>query len=141
MVALLAELDPDKVNEFAAASLESLPEQLACTQWNSTPSAAPEYPETCEEAHVRYTAALEAIADRHAGKHVLVVTHGEAVRRSVARLVSSHHTKRAYGLFEAQQVMGLLQHGVLCQLAIARRNHHSALLTVKRGYVEFAAPG
>jgi broad specificity phosphatase PhoE len=40
-----------------------------------------------EAGHARYTAALEAIASRHAGRNVLVVTHGEAVRRSVARLV------------------------------------------------------
>ena len=51
---------------------------------------APAYPESVEAAHVRYTAALQAIADRHAGRNVLVVTHGEAVRRSVARLVRMH---------------------------------------------------
>ena len=48
---------------------------------------APAFPETMEAGHARYTAALHAIADRHAGQNVLVVTHGEAVRRSIARLV------------------------------------------------------
>ena len=48
---------------------------------------APAFPETIEAVHARYTAALQAIADRHAGHNVLVVTHGEAVNRSVTRLV------------------------------------------------------
>lgn len=60
-------------------------------QWCSAPSPPPAYPESTEEAHARYTAALEAIADRHAGVNVLVMTHGEAVRRSVARLVRTSH--------------------------------------------------
>lgn len=49
--------------------------------------SAPAFPESMEAGHARYTTALQAIADRHAGLNVLVVTHGEAVRRSVNRLV------------------------------------------------------
>ena len=50
-------------------------------------SSAPVYPETMEAGHVRYAAALQDIADRHCSSHILVVTHGEAVRQSVARVV------------------------------------------------------
>lgn len=66
---------------------EPLLKDIAGIRWCSAPSPPPAYPESTEEAHARYTAALEAIPDRHAGMNVLVVTHGEAVRRSVARLV------------------------------------------------------
>ncbi len=71
----------------AASHQEVTLKQLAGVQWNSASGNPPAYPESTEQAHARYTAALEAIADRHAGQNVLVVTHGEAVRRSVARLV------------------------------------------------------
>ncbi len=50
-------------------------------------SSAPTYPETMEAGHVRYAAALQDIADRHCSSNILVVTHGEAVRQSVARTV------------------------------------------------------
>lgn len=50
-------------------------------------SSAPVYPETMEAGHVRYAAALQDIADRHCSRNILVVTHGEAVRQSVARVV------------------------------------------------------
>ena len=50
-------------------------------------SSAPAYPETMEAGHVRYAAALQDIADRHCPSNILVVTHGEAVRQSVARTV------------------------------------------------------
>ena len=52
----------------------------------------PAYPERTEDAHARYTAALQAIADRHTRHNILVVTHGEAVRSSVTRLVGNGHT-------------------------------------------------
>ena len=50
-------------------------------------SSAPVYPETMEAGHMRYAAALQDVADRHSSCNILVVTHGEAVRQSVARMV------------------------------------------------------
>ena len=50
-------------------------------------SSAPVYPEALEKAHARYAAALQRIADRHHPGSVLVITHGEAVRQSVTRIV------------------------------------------------------
>ncbi|KAK9862369.1 hypothetical protein WJX84_005988 [Apatococcus fuscideae] len=38
---------------------------------------------TIEEAHCRYAAALHAVAEEHAGKNVVIVTHGEAIGRSI----------------------------------------------------------
>ena len=49
--------------------------------------SAPAYPETLEEGHARYLAALQEVADRHRPLNVVVVTHGEAVRQSVTRVV------------------------------------------------------
>ncbi|KAK9815105.1 hypothetical protein WJX73_007686 [Symbiochloris irregularis] len=45
------------------------------------------FPETYGDAHIRYTEALQRAADRHAGKNLAVVTHGEAVGKSVTRLL------------------------------------------------------
>lgn len=47
----------------------------------------PAFPETFGDAHIRYTEALQRAADRHLGKNILVVTHGEAVGKSVTRLL------------------------------------------------------
>jgi len=44
---------------------------------------APAHGESVTAAHARYAAALMALAARHAGSSVLVVTHGEAVRAAV----------------------------------------------------------
>jgi hypothetical protein len=49
--------------------------------------SAPTYPETLEEGHARYLTALQEVADRHRPHNVLVVTHGEAIRQSVTRVV------------------------------------------------------
>eukprot|EP00884_Botryococcus_braunii_P020022 jgi/Botrbrau1/6703/Bobra.0202s0040.1 len=53
-------------------------------QWSDNPF--PDYPETLEDAHRRYTTAYEDIERTADGANVLVVTHGEAVRRSVLRI-------------------------------------------------------
>jgi broad specificity phosphatase PhoE len=66
-----------------------MPADMAAEQWAAPAHDIPQHPESMETAHTRYTAALESIAERHADCNVLVVTHGEAVRRSVVRLVGS----------------------------------------------------
>ncbi|KAK9831037.1 hypothetical protein WJX74_000851 [Apatococcus lobatus] len=43
----------------------------------------PDCPESIEEAHRRYAAALHAVANGYEGKNVLIVTHGEAIGRSI----------------------------------------------------------
>ncbi|KAK9915097.1 hypothetical protein WJX75_004696 [Coccomyxa subellipsoidea] len=76
------------VTETSTAPCQEITSKdMAGLQWSSISDRPPVYPESTEEAHARYTAALDTIADRHAGQNVLVVTHGEAVRRSVARLL------------------------------------------------------
>lgn len=77
--------------DLGSSAAEPLLKDMVGIHWCSSPSTPPAYPESTEEAHARYTAALEAIADRYAGLNVLVMTHGEAVRRSVARLVTTSH--------------------------------------------------
>ncbi|KAL0053573.1 hypothetical protein WJX82_007749 [Trebouxia sp. C0006] len=47
----------------------------------------PAFPETAEQAHARINVALEAIGNQYEGKNILVVAHGEAVNRSVVRLM------------------------------------------------------
>ncbi|KAL0029958.1 hypothetical protein WJX77_009700 [Trebouxia sp. C0004] len=50
-------------------------------------SDLPAFPETAELAHARINVALEAIGNQYMGKNILVVAHGEAVNRSVVRLM------------------------------------------------------
>lgn len=96
---------------------------MAGLQWSSVSDRPPVYPESTEEAHARYTAALDTIADRHAGQNVLVVTHGEAVRRSVARLVRIPEA----GL-PADKGAHCVSHQSCCTFFGRSRNHSNALL-------------
>ncbi|KAK9840932.1 hypothetical protein WJX81_001083 [Elliptochloris bilobata] len=80
---------PASVIEVDWSVCEVLSERFLAGSGRPAPqgSAAEWIPETLEDAHARYAAALEAIADRHAGcSCILVVTHGECVRRAVTRL-------------------------------------------------------
>ncbi|KAK9828706.1 hypothetical protein WJX72_001631 [[Myrmecia] bisecta] len=62
---------------------EGVSEELGTCDFDMAQSGFVEPPESIEQTHTRYARALQEVADRHASDNVLIVSHGEAVRRSV----------------------------------------------------------
>lgn len=68
-------------------ALDQVLGETAAAEVTIANTSFPPFPETAEQAHVRYTHAFEEIADRFPSENVLIVSHGEAVGRAVSRIL------------------------------------------------------